>query len=66
MKLNPLTCIFEAEEGQFIGYYITLNGIQPNLSKIKDLLETNPPRKLKEIYGLNGKKNISAFYLQVI
>nr|KAJ0204572.1 hypothetical protein LSAT_V11C500280930 [Lactuca sativa] len=37
------------------GYYITKEGIQPNPSKIKDLLETNPPRNLKEMQGLNGK-----------
>lgn len=55
MKLNTAKCTFMAEEGQFLGYYITKEGIQSNPSKVKDLLETNPPRSIKEMQGLNGK-----------
>lgn len=55
MKLNPTKCTFGAEEGKFMGYYVTHKGIQPNPSKIKDLLETNPPKNLKKMQGLNGK-----------
>lgn len=55
MKLNTAKCTFMVEEGQFLGYYITKEGIQPNPSKVKDLLETNPPRSIKEMQGLNGK-----------
>ena len=55
MKLNPLKCIFGAEEGQFLGYYITNKGILPSPEKIKDFLETKSPKSLKEVQGLNGK-----------
>lgn len=29
MKVNPAKCTFGIEEGQFLGYYVTRQGIQP-------------------------------------
>ncbi|KAI3779114.1 hypothetical protein L2E82_08633 [Cichorium intybus] len=55
MKLNPSKCTFAVEEGQFLGYYITNDGKQPNPSKVKDLVETPTPTTLKDMQGLNGK-----------
>ncbi|KAI3708072.1 hypothetical protein L2E82_37106 [Cichorium intybus] len=55
MKLNPAKCSFAVEEGQFLGYYITNNGIRPNPSKVQDLVETTTPATLKDMQGLNGK-----------
>ncbi|KAI3709304.1 hypothetical protein L2E82_39064 [Cichorium intybus] len=55
MKLNPAKCTFGVEEGKFLGYYVTREGIQPNPEKIKDFVEIKSPACLREIQGLNGK-----------
>ncbi|XP_023745788.1 uncharacterized protein LOC111893943 [Lactuca sativa] len=34
MKLNPAKCTFGVEEGQFLGYYVTRQGVQPSPTKI--------------------------------
>ena len=43
MKLNPAKCTFGAEEGKFLGYYVTNDGILPNPTKINDFLATGRP-----------------------
>ena len=55
MKLNPSKCTFGVEEGQFLGYYVTKQGIQPSLVKVDKLMETPPPGTLRDAQGLNGK-----------
>ncbi|KAI3767660.1 hypothetical protein L2E82_17975 [Cichorium intybus] len=55
MKLNSAKCTFGVEEGKFLGYYVTREGIQPNPEKIKDFVEIKSPACLREIQGLNGK-----------
>ncbi|GKA38655.1 reverse transcriptase domain-containing protein [Tanacetum coccineum] len=55
MKLNPKKCSFIVEEGPFLGHFITKQGIRANPSKVKALIDLEPPRMLKEIQSLNGK-----------
>ena len=55
MKLNPAKCTFGAEEGKFLGYYVTNDEIFPNPIKINDFLETEKPTNLADAQGLNGK-----------
>ena len=55
MKLNPAKCTFGAEEGKFLGYYVTNDGILPNPTKINDFLATGRPANLADAQGLNGK-----------
>ncbi|KAI3767600.1 hypothetical protein L2E82_17847 [Cichorium intybus] len=43
MKLNPTKCAFGVEEGQFLGYYVTNQGVLPNPAKVQDALETKAP-----------------------
>lgn len=55
MKLNPKKCSFRVEEGKFLGYYVTNQGIKVNSSKVKKIPLLSPPTTVKEIQILNGK-----------
>lgn len=48
MKLNPTKFIFGVQEGKFIGYYVTKDGIQPSLKKVVELQDMAKPRSLKK------------------
>lgn len=55
MKLNPAKCTLGVEEGQFLGYDVTKEGIQPSLAKISELEVMPSPNTLRDAQGLNGK-----------
>ncbi|GJZ36239.1 hypothetical protein Tco_0582056 [Tanacetum coccineum] len=55
MKLNPRKCSFSVEEGPFLGYLITNQGIKANPSKVKAIFDLKPPKMVKEIQCLNEK-----------
>ncbi|GJU55218.1 reverse transcriptase domain-containing protein [Tanacetum coccineum] len=55
IKLNPKKCTFEAVEGMFLGYMISLKGIKPCLDKTDVVLQLPSPRTIKEVQSLNGK-----------
>ncbi|GJZ85492.1 reverse transcriptase domain-containing protein, partial [Tanacetum coccineum] len=55
MKLNPKKCSFGVEEGKFLGYMVTSEGIRANPKKTRDLADLQSPRTLKEMQSLNGK-----------
>ncbi|XP_052621664.1 uncharacterized protein LOC111883765 [Lactuca sativa] len=55
MKLNPTKCTFGVEEGQFLGYYVTRQGVQPSPTKVDEFIETPTPNSLRDAQGLNGK-----------
>nr|KAJ0209762.1 hypothetical protein LSAT_V11C400219330 [Lactuca sativa] len=51
IKLNPTKCTFGVEEGQFLGYYVTKQGIQPSPVKVDEFMETPPPGTLRDTQG---------------
>lgn len=55
MKLNLGKCTFGVEEGQFLGYYVTIEGIQPNPVKVDELMDVPSSHTLRDAQGLNGK-----------
>ncbi|GJS29659.1 reverse transcriptase domain-containing protein [Tanacetum coccineum] len=55
MKLNPKKCTFGIENGQFLGYMITQDGIQANPEKVKAIINMASPKTLREVQALNGK-----------
>nr|KAJ0214035.1 hypothetical protein LSAT_V11C400197270 [Lactuca sativa] len=55
MKLNPAKCTFGVEEGQFLGYYVTRQGVQPSPTKVDEFIKTATPNSLRDAQGLNGK-----------
>ncbi|GKE13521.1 reverse transcriptase domain-containing protein [Tanacetum coccineum] len=55
MKLNLKKCSFGVEEGKFLGYMVTSEGIQANPKKNKALTDMQSPRTLKEMQSLSEK-----------
>ncbi|GKC37925.1 hypothetical protein Tco_1050309, partial [Tanacetum coccineum] len=49
MKLNPKKCLFGVEEGKFLGYMVTSEGIRANTAKTKDIEEMKSPRTWGEM-----------------
>ncbi|GKC54750.1 reverse transcriptase domain-containing protein [Tanacetum coccineum] len=55
MKLNPKKCSFGVEEGKFLGYMVTSEGIRANPKKTKAISNLQSPKTLKEMQSLSGK-----------
>ncbi|GJX41954.1 reverse transcriptase domain-containing protein [Tanacetum coccineum] len=55
MKLNPKKCLFEVEEGKFLGYLVTSEGIRENPAKTKDIAEIQSPKTWGQMQSLSGK-----------
>lgn len=55
LRLNPKKCAFAVRGGKFLGYMVTQRGIEPNPEKVKDILNLQPPRNVKEVQGLTGR-----------
>ncbi|GJT71475.1 hypothetical protein Tco_1030761 [Tanacetum coccineum] len=55
MKLNLRKCSFGIEEGPFLRHLITKQGIKANPSKVKEIYDLKPLKKVKEIESLNEK-----------
>ncbi|GJX97495.1 reverse transcriptase domain-containing protein [Tanacetum coccineum] len=55
MKLNPKKCSFGVEEGKFLGYMVTFEGIRANPKKTKAIADMQSPRTLKEMQSLSEK-----------
>ena len=52
MKLNPSKCAFGVLSGKFLGFMVSQRGIEANLDKIQAILNTEPPKNVKEIQSL--------------
>nr|GEX75347.1 reverse transcriptase domain-containing protein [Tanacetum cinerariifolium] len=55
MKLNPKKCSFGVEEGKFLGYMVTCEGIRANPAKTKNLAEMQSPRTWGDMQSLARK-----------
>ncbi|GJS62234.1 reverse transcriptase domain-containing protein [Tanacetum coccineum] len=50
MKLNQKKCLFGMEEGKFLGYIVTSEGIRANPEKAKAVMDMPSPKTLKQIW----------------
>ncbi|GJS24630.1 reverse transcriptase domain-containing protein [Tanacetum coccineum] len=55
MKVNPKKCSFGVEEGKFLGYMVTSEGIRANPAKTRDITEMKSPRTWGEMQSLSGR-----------
>lgn len=55
MKINIRKVHFGVEEGQFLGYQITREGIAPNQAKIQEFLDSKLPHNIKGVQEINGR-----------
>ncbi|GJY49446.1 reverse transcriptase domain-containing protein [Tanacetum coccineum] len=54
-KLNLKKCSFGMEEGKFLGYIVTSEGIRANPEKAKAIVNMPSPSNLKQMQRLSGK-----------
>ncbi|GJW92974.1 reverse transcriptase domain-containing protein [Tanacetum coccineum] len=55
MKLNSKKCSSGVEEGKFLRYMVTSEGIRANPEKTMEIADMQSPRTLKEMHSLSGK-----------
>ncbi|GJW96228.1 hypothetical protein Tco_0178036 [Tanacetum coccineum] len=55
MKLNPKKCTFGMQEGMFLGYKVSTNGLKACPNKADAVLSLLSPRCIKDVQKLNGK-----------
>ena len=55
MKLNPVKCRFAVTSGEFLGYLVTLRGIETNPKQITALIKMASPRTKREVQRLTGR-----------
>ena len=57
LKMNSLICAFGVITGELLGFVIHQKGVEVDKSKAKDILETTPPKNMKQLQSLFGKVN---------
>ncbi|GJV56743.1 reverse transcriptase domain-containing protein [Tanacetum coccineum] len=55
MKLNPKKCSFRMEEGKFLGYIVSSEGIRANPEKAKAIINMSSLSNLKQMQRLSSK-----------
>jgi hypothetical protein len=55
LKLNPEKCVFGVKKGKFLGYLVSMKGIEANPSKIEAILRMEPPSTKKGAQWLAGR-----------
>jgi hypothetical protein len=55
LKLNPEKCVFGVKKGMFLGYLVSMKGIEANPSKIEAILRMEPPSTKKGDQHLAGR-----------
>ena len=53
-KLNPKKCIFRVPFSILLGNVISRDGIRPNISKVKSVLDMRPSKNIKDVQKLIG------------
>src|SRR5687767_729149 len=57
LKINVSKCSFCQAELEYLGYWITRNGIKPTSKKVEAILKLTPPTKKKELRQFIGMIN---------
>jgi hypothetical protein len=63
LLLKPEKCDFHKKSVQFLGYVITVDGIQPDPEKIQAILEWPTPKNVKDIQSFLGTINFNRRFI---
>jgi hypothetical protein len=55
MKLNPKKIFFGLTGGKFLGFMVSMRGIEIHPSKSQAIFDMKPPENLKELQSLTGR-----------
>lgn len=53
--MNPLKCAFGVTSGKFLGFVVRHRGIEIDPSKIKAILDMQPPKSLTQLRSFQGR-----------
>lgn len=57
LKINPDKSFFGKKEIEYLGYWVTQSGIQPQVKKVQSILEMEEPKNRKQLRGFIGLIN---------
>ena len=55
MRLNLSKCVFGVASWKFLGFVVSLRGIEANLEKVQAIINMASPRTVKEVQKLTGR-----------
>ena len=55
MRLNLSKCVFGVASRKFLGFVVSLRGIEANLEKVQAIINMASPRTVKEVQKLTGR-----------
>ena len=56
-QINPKKCAWAVKEAEFLGHWITPDGIKPLKKKIEGIMALDEPKTLKQLRGFIGMVN---------
>lgn len=54
MIINPKKCSFCAEETEYLGYFLTRDGIKPQPKEVQTIIALTPPQNFKQLCRFLG------------
>ena len=54
-KLNSSKCVFGVALRNFLGFMVSHRRIEANPNKIREILEMEPPKNIKDVQSLTGR-----------
>jgi hypothetical protein len=57
LKVNPDKCFFGRTEIEYLGYWVTRTGVQPQEKKVQGILRMEEPKNRKQLRGFIGLVN---------